>query len=86
MGIHKFDFIDFCDEVADQMAQPKVVTYDDLIEDQHRDHIEDVMRGFTDSELYEFLDAAPPHSVEWEIAIDWFGSSKLRELGLMEDV
>ena len=49
--------------------------------------MEDALRGMTDSELYEFLvqhQENPTHKC-WEIAIDWFGSTKLFELGLMDD-
>lgn len=51
------------------------------------DSIFDAMQGMTDSELFHYMEQHmenPTHK-SWEIAIDWFGEAKLRELGLMDD-
>jgi len=47
--------------------------------------LEDELRQLTDDELYDRLSNEPPTSPCWGIAIDWFGETNLRMMGLMED-
>ena len=52
--------------------------------DAGRDALEEELRALTDSELIERLSTTDPKSQTWTIAVDWFGESKLIELGLLE--
>ena len=46
------------------------------------DDLEEQLRELSDSELVELLEQTDPMSKTWEIAIDWFGESKLLGLGV----
>jgi hypothetical protein len=48
------------------------------------DEVEELMQSLTDSELMDLLQCCGPRSDAFSIAVDWFGESKLIELGLLD--